>query len=285
MPDFPIVDAHFHIYDPNHLPYSWIDRLPVVLQEARDIGDYRRAIEGIAVERAVFVEFLIDPGQHLAEAENAQRLSEADRLIGAFVAHAPVEKGAAVATDLEALVAIPAVRGIRRILEDGKFEMALDPDFIEGVKAVGRSGLSFEIGVRHWGLTFGLELARRCPEVTFVLDHLATPGIRQGLREPWWTQIREFASLPNTLAKMSGVMAGLSAATWKKADVVPYLGHAIECFGCDRLMFGSDWPMFTPILSYADWVDIVETAASGASDAEKRSLFRDTAIHHYRLAP
>lgn len=284
MPDFPIVDAHFHIYDPNHLSYSWIHRLPLVLQAAHDIGDYRRAIEGIAVERAVFVEFLIDPGQHFAEAENAQRLIEADRLIGAFVAHAPVEKGAAVAADLEALVAIAAVRGIRRILEDGKFEMALDPDFIEGVRAVGRSGLSFEIGVRHWGLTFGLELARRCPEVTFVLDHLATPGISQGLREPWWTQIREFASLPNTLAKMSGVMAGLSAATWKKANVVPYLGHAIECFGCDRLMFGSDWPMFTPILSYGDWVDIVETAASGASDAEKRSLFRDTAIRHYRLA-
>jgi L-fuconolactonase len=284
MPDFPIIDAHFHVYDPGHLPYSWIGRLPVALQAAHHLADYRRAIEGIAVERAVLVEFLVDPGHHVAEAGNAQRLMDGDPLIGAFVAHAPVEKGAAVAADLEALVAIPAVRGIRRILEDGKFEMALEPAFIEGVKRVGRVGLAFEIGVRHWGLTFGLELARRCPEVTFVLDHLATPGIRQGLREPWWTQIGELARLPNTLAKLSGVMAGFAAGGWRKADIVPYLVHAIEVFGCDRLMFGSDWPMFTGTLSYAEWLDIVETAAAGASAAEKRSLFRDTAIRHYRLA-
>jgi L-fuconolactonase len=283
MPDFPIIDAHFHVYDPDYLPYGWIARLPPALQAAHHLADYRQAIAGIAVERAVVVEFLVDAGHHVAEAGNAQRLMAEDPLIGAFVAHAPVEKGAAVAADLEALRAIPAVRGIRRILEDGKFEMALEPGFVEGVRRVGRAGFAFEIGVRHWGLTFGLELARRCPEVTFVLDHLATPGIRQGLREPWWTQIRELARLPNTLAKISGVMAGFAAGGWRKADVVPYLAHAMEVFGCERLMFGSDWPMFTGTVTYAEWLDIVETAAAGASLAEKRALFRDTAVRHYQL--
>ena len=136
MPDFAIIDAHFHVYDPQRLPYAWIRRLSSTLQKAHELSDYRRAIEGIAVERAVFVEFLVDRGHHLAEAENAARLIETDPLLGAIVAHAPVEKGAAVAADLEALVSIPAVRGIRRILEDDKFEMALEPDFIEGVRRV-----------------------------------------------------------------------------------------------------------------------------------------------------
>jgi L-fuconolactonase len=283
VPDFPIIDSHIHVYDPARLSYSWISRLAPPLRKRHDLQDYRASIDGIPVERAVVVEFLIDRGQHVAEAASAQEIAESEPLIGAFVAHAPVEKGDAVAADLEALVAIPAVRGIRRILEDGKLELALEPDFIAGVKTVGRFGLPFEIGVRHWGLTFGLELARRCPDVTFVLDHLATPGIRQGLREPWWTQIRELARLPNTLAKISGVMAGLDATTWAGADVSSYLAHAIECFGGDRLMFGSDWPMFTPILSFAAWVGIVDAVMSGAGDAERQSLFRGTAIRHYRL--
>ncbi len=283
MPDFPIIDAHFHVYDPAELPYSWIGRLSPALQAAHGLAAYRWAIDRIAVEQAVFVEFLVDRGHHIAEAVHANRLIDGDRLVGAFVAHAPVEKGAAVAADLETLAAIPAVRGIRRILEDGRFAMALEPGFIEGVRCVGRVGLPFEIGVRHSGLTFGLELARRCPEVTFILDHLATPGIRKGLREPWWTELRELARLPNTRAKISGVMAGFAEGGWRKAEIVPYLAHAIEVFGCDRLMFGSDWPMFTGILTYVEWLDIVETAMAGASDTERRALFRETATRQYRL--
>lgn len=284
MPDFAIVDSHIHIYDPDRLPYSWVGRLPQSLRTARDFDGYRAATHGTTVERAVAIEFLVDDGRSIDEALAAQSASEAQPLIGAFVAHAAVEKGAAVARDLETLAAIPSVRGIRRILEEGNLELALEPRFIEGVRTVGRFGLPFEIGVRHWGLTFGLELARRCPDVTFVLDHLATPGIRHGLREPWQTQIREFALLPNTLAKISGVMAGAHARDWKKADVVPYLVHAVECFGFDRLMFGSDWPMFTPVLSFAAWVDIVDEAVSGASAAERNKLYREVAIRHYRLS-
>jgi L-fuconolactonase len=285
MPGFAIIDAHFHVYDPARLPYGWIRRLPGPLQAAHAIADFRRASGGVAVEQAICIEFLVDAGHHLAEAASIAALAAADPLVGAVVAHAPVEKGAAVADDLAALAAMPAVRGIRRILEPGRFAMAVEPGFVAGVRAVGEHGFVFEIGVHHSGLKFGIELARRCPGVTFVLDHLATPAIREGLREPWWSEIREFARLPNTLAKLSGVMADYrGAGAWRKSDIVPWLAHAIELFGCDRLMFGSDWPMFTATLSYPEWVDIVETAAAGLTETERRSLFRDTAIRIYRLA-
>jgi len=283
MIDFPIVDSHIHVYDPRALPYGWVRNLPERLQAPHAVADFRAAIDAVDVARAVAIEFLVDPGHHVAEATSAERLIAADPLVSAFVAHAPVEKGAGVAEDLDALVALPSVRGIRRILEDGKFEMALEPAFVEGVRTVGRYGLPFEIGVRHSGLSFGLELARRCPEVTFVLNHLATPDIPHGLREPWRTEIGEFARLPNTLAKISGVMAVFGSGAWRKDAVVPHLVHAIEAFGFDRVMFGSDWPMLTTTLTFREWLDIVETAASGADVREKRSLFCETARRHYRL--
>ena len=162
---------------------------------------------------------------------------------------------------LMALVAIPAVRGIRRILEDGKFETVLEPGFVEGVRRVGRAGLPFEIGVRHWGLTFGLELARRCPDVTFVLDHIGKPGIKHGLREPWWSQIRELAKLPNVVCKVSGVITEADHGAWTKEQVKPYVAHTIECFGFDRVMYGSDWTVSELTHPYPTWVDILDEVA------------------------
>jgi len=67
------------------------------------------------------------------------------------------------ADDLDRLTTIPAVRGIRRILAEGKLEMMLAPAFVEGINTVGRYGLPFEIGVDHGGLTFGLEAGAALP--------------------------------------------------------------------------------------------------------------------------
>jgi len=80
-------------------------------------------------------------------------------------------------------------------------------------------------------------------------------------------------------------MAEFAGQAWRQADVLPYLIYAIECFGFDRLMYGSDWPMFEPFLAYSDWVGIVDAALSGTSPEEKRQLYVTTAIREYGLAP
>ena len=282
MPDFPIIDSHIHLYDPARVSYGWIGRLPPSLQRAHGAAEFRVAAGGIAVEKVAMVEFLVDAGLHLYEARAGEELAAAEPLVGAIVANVPVERGAAVEGDLDALAALSHVRSIRRIL-DGQYERVLEPDFLAGVRAVGRHGLPFEFGVSHYGLVFALELARRCPETQFILDHLATPAIRYGLWEPWASQISELARLPNVVAKISGVLAGVDPANWQPAQVVPYLAHAIERFGFDRVMFGSDWPMLTLTASYADWLAVVETAIAGTSPDERHRLYRGTAGRLYRL--
>jgi L-fuconolactonase len=162
--------------------------------------------------------------------------------------------------------------------------IALEPDFIEGVRRVGRRGLSFDICVKHWALTFGIELARRCPDVSFVLDHIGKPGIRQGLVEPWRRQISELAMLPNVVCKVSGVITEADHAAWTPAQVKPYVEHVIESFGFDRVMYGSDWTVSELTHRYPQWVEILDEIVTGASDTEKRKLFRETAARVYRLA-
>lgn len=74
-----------------------------------------------------------------------------------------------------------------------------------------------------------------------MLDHIGKPDIKNGLRQPWWGQIKELAALPNVVCKVSGVTTEADHAGWAATQVKPYVAHAIGSFGFDRVMYGSDW--------------------------------------------
>jgi L-fuconolactonase len=232
----------------------------------------------------VFAEVAVDKGLHLDEAAFVQEMADADSRLCGMVAHLPVEKGAAIEADLIALEQFTTLRGIRRLIEtEANPSFCLEPDFIAGVKLVGKHGLSFDICLKHWALVFAIELARRCPDVSFVLDHIGKPGIKHGLREPWWGQMRELAKLPNVVCKISGAISEADHGAWTKDQVKPYVAHAIDCFGFDRVMYGSDWTVSELTHAYPTWVEIIDEVVSGASSAEQRKLYRDNAIRIYRL--
>jgi L-fuconolactonase len=283
MPDFPIVDSHVHLYDVERLSYGWLKSVPKIDRTSL-LEDFDKARGSIEVDTIIFAEVAVDPGLHLAEARFVQEMAGRDPRLRAMVAHAPLEKGAAVEADLAALMENRALRGIRRLIETEKDpSFCLEPGFIEAVKLLPRHGLSFDICVKHWAMVFALELARRCPDVSFVLDHIGKPGIRQGLWEPWASQIRELAQRPNVTVKLSGVITEADHAHWKTSDVMPYVAHVIDCFGFERCMYGSDWTVSSLTHAYPAWVEMLDEAIVGASLDEKRQLFRETAERTYRL--
>ena len=124
---------------------------------------------------------------------------------------------------------------------------------------------------------------KRCPDVSFVLDHIGKPGIKHGMWEPWKTRIRELSRMPNIVVKVSGVVTEADHQGWTKDQVKPYVEHVIDCFGFDRCMYGSDWTVSELTHQYPDWVAILDEVTAGASEAEKRSFWRETAIRTYRL--
>jgi L-fuconolactonase len=283
MPAFPIVDAHVHLYDPGVIRYGWMAGRPA-LDRQRLLAQLDEARGGVEIEGLVWIEVGADPGQYLQEASFVEGLVRADRRIRALVAHAPLERGAAVTPDLEKLAAHPLTRGIRRLLQDEADDaFCLRPGFVEGVHLLARFDLSFDICVYHRQLAGAVELVRRCPEVRFILDHAGKPGIRTGLVEPWRTHIAELAALPNVWCKLSGLITEADHAKWTRAQLRPYVDHVIESFRFERVLFGSDWPVAAETHRYEDWVEIVDEALAGVAEDERRKVFRDNAIAFYRL--
>lgn len=342
MPDFAIVDAHVHLYDLDRIRIGWLAGAPAI-NRSHGLADFDAARGAVAVERFVFAEVAVDPGQHLDEARWAQSLADAQSAdaphavsdsasstaaasstasdsaasdsapssaasgsvapdsaassaapssaapnpaprLGAIVAHAPLERGAAVAADLAALAALPAVRGVRRLIQtEPDPSVVLEPGFLAGLRLLPAHGLSFDICIKHWQMTYAIELVRRCPEVAFILDHIGKPDIRHGLREPWSAQLAELARLPNVACKVSGVITE-AGPDWSPATIRPYVEHALDVFGADRCMFGSDWTVSALTHQYGDWVAILDDILAGASAAERRAFWRDTATRAYRLA-
>ena len=125
---------------------------------------------------------------------------------------------------------------------------------------------------------------RRCPDVIFILDHIGKPDIRHGLREPWWSQMRELAALGNVYCKISGAITEARQPSWRPEDLLPYVVHAIECFGFGRVMFGGDWPVSALTHGYGTWLAFVTNVVKGSTKAECQALFQGNAAGVYRLS-
>ena len=285
MPDFPIVDAHLHLYDPGAIAFPWMKDVPAL--DAPHLPEsFLSALGGVEVEAAVFVEVDAAPGRHLDEARFVAGLMRDAPFVRGMVASMPLEDGLhAVSADLAAYAALPGARGVRRLLERhlGEPGWAMREPFVEAVRSLRAHDLSFDLCLRHPQMREAAGLVRACPDVRFVLDHIGKPGIRDGLSEPWRENIAALAALPNVWCKVSGVVTEADHATWTQGDVAPYVAHAIACFGYDRVMFGGDWPVSELASSYARWVETVDRTVAGASTAERRRLYRDNANAFYRL--
>ena len=179
---------------------------------------------------------------------------------------------------------LSVIRGVRRLIQNEPDpEFVLRPAFLEALKLLPKYNLSFDICIFHHQLPNVLEMVRRCPEVSFILDHIAKPGIKAGLVEPWRRHIRELAGLPNVVCKLSGVTTEADHGSWTREQLRPYLDYVIESFGVDRLIYGGDWPVSELAGTYAQWIETLDWATSAMSPAEKRKLFRDNGIKAYRL--
>ncbi len=283
MPNFPIVDSHVHLFDVDRLRYGWLDAVPKI-NKTHNLNDYDAACGPVIVEKIVFAEVDVAPGLHLDEAAWIQSLADENPRLCGSVAHAPLVKGPAVEEDLIKLKENPTVKGIRYLMQNEMDQgFCLEPDFLAALQLLPKYDLCFDICVKHWGLTFAIELVKRCPDVSFVLDHIGKPGIKHGLEEPWKRQMRELARLPNVVCKVSGVITEANHNNWSANEIKPYVAHTIGCFGFDRVMFGSDWPVSVLSHAYPSWVDLLDDVLIGTSVDEQLSFYRQTAIETYRL--
>jgi predicted TIM-barrel fold metal-dependent hydrolase len=277
-----IVDTHQHLWDKELFHYSWLKPLPKLDRSFR-LSDYRDATNGLEIEKTVFVECDVDESQMIDEALHVLRIAEdsGNRIAGIVASARPENDG--FEAHVRSLVAHPKVKGIRRILHTSLDEVGRGELFIENVGHLKEYGLSFDICVLARQLPVAINLASKCPDVEFVLDHCGVPDVKNQVSHPWRDDIRELSKFPNVACKISGLVAYADPAQWRAEDLRPFVEHVIESFGWHRVMFGSDWPVCNLIASYPQWVEALLALTHSAGERNQKKLFRENAIRIYRL--
>lgn len=270
---FPIVDTHVHFWDTERLDYPWLKN-SALLNRPYLLKDYDEAIGPVNVGKIVFIEAACADVHAMDEVSWVTSLAKEDSRIRGIVANVPLEQGGTVLPKLEALTANRLVKGIRRFFSTEKdVPYGLLPALLEGVKCLERFGLHFDLGLKRGQIPVAVELVRQCPNIKFMLNHIGVPDIKNNDLDSWRKEIRTLAEYPNVYCKMSGAATVADHESWTIEDLKPALDHVIECFGFDRTVFGSDWPVMLLATPYQRWVKTVTAAVKGCSETELRQLF------------
>jgi predicted TIM-barrel fold metal-dependent hydrolase len=305
-----MVDAHHHLWPPGEgMAYG-------LAELAADAGS------GHDVVRTVFVEcrssYRTDGPPELAPVGETEFVAgaaaESGGLIGGIVAHADLrlpELDDVLDAHVEAGRGL--LRGIRHSLSRGDRAdglripgrapdgLAEDPAFRRGVARLGARGLTYDTWQYHYQAREFLDLARAVPDTLMVLDHFCTPlgagrfaGRRDELFDQWRDDMAAIAGCENVVAKLGGLAMPDNGFGWHAAARPPtsdefvaaqgrYYRHTLDCFGPDRCLFESNFPVDRLSLSYRTLGNAVKKILRDCSPAERDAVFYGTATRVYQL--
>ncbi len=219
-----------------------------------------------------------------------QVIEESDWLLGLADQHVTVKgvvgwvdlRSDRVEADLERLAQHPKFVGVRHVVqEEPDDDFMLGREFQRGISKLAAYGLTYDLLIYPKQLAAAIRLAENFPAQPFVLDHIAKPLIKAGALEPWATQLRRLARLPNVHCKVSGMLTEADHQAWKPEQFRPYLDIVFEAFGPARLMYGSDWPVCLFAGSYEQSFRLVDDYTRSLTEAECAGLFGGNAAAFY----
>ncbi len=275
-----IVDTHLHLVYLDKFSYPWLGGAPAINREWTAEAYFAEAVP-LGIETALHME--VDVAEQEMEDETHFMLDGLHPRIGGAIAAARPEH-IDFPMHLDRIAAWPGVKGVRRILHQSPNELSQGELFAANLRRLAAKNLNFDLCVRADQLGIGRELAAKCPDVQFILDHCGVPDIAGGAFDAWAAGITRMAELPNVAAKISGITA-YARPDWTVDTLRPYVEHVIESFGWDRVVWGSDHPVCTLNANLTRWVETTQAIVGGASLDEQTKLYSANAERLYRLKP
>ena len=281
-----IIDAHIHTWDPSRASYPWLTAALHPLDRTLLLDDITPALDRAQVDRVVLVQAADNAGDTAVMRAQAER--HPDRVAG-IVAWLPLDDPPAVAQGLEDWASDRLMVGVRNLIHDRA------PRWLSGRRQVESLGLLAGAGVPLDYVTADAaalaeipSILDRHPDLRLVIDHLGKPPIggTDVDRTRWRELLRAAAAHPRVHAKVSGLYppAGDPRA-WTTDDLRPFLDDALDVFGIDRLMYGSDWPIAERAGGHRLVHDALVDLTGGWSTADRDDLFATTATTFYGLPP
>jgi len=276
------VDAHHHVWDLSVRDQTWMvgpDLEPI--RRSFSIDD----LAPLAAAAGVTATVLVQTVSVLAETGEFLEVAASNDLVAGVVGWVDLT-APDIADTLAELQARPDgayLKGIRhQVHDEPDLEWLLRPDVQRGLAAVADAGLVYDLLTKTPHLPAAIRAAQALPQLSFVVDHISKPVVG-GPLDPWATDLRALAALPNVTCKLSGMVTEANWTSWTPADLKPYADVVLDAFTPERVMFGSDWPVCLLAASYGDVVAAAETLTAHLTPAERESVFTTTATTTYSL--
>src|SRR5215469_16194254 len=279
----PIIDAHHHLWDPDAASYPWMAGEAMrPIRRPFTIADVEAIASANGVGRTVVVQARPDLRESLGLLALAAGHDVVAGVVGWVDLTAPD-----VADQVERVRAAPGGDRLVGIRPMAQFEpderWLLRSDVARGLDAVTRAGLTFDLLVTTRELPSAVEVVRSHPATTFVLDHIAKPPIASGDLRRWAAELAPLGELENVSCKVSGLVTEAAWESWSVDDLRPPIHTALQVFGEDRLIFGSDWPVCLLAASYERVLAAARACLSELTPAAREAVFGANARRAYRL--
>ncbi len=289
----PIIDTHQHLWDLSRFRLPWLTPGGELTRDFT-MADYEKAIVGLGITRAVYMEVAVAQEQKLAEARHIVTVcADTNNPTCAAVIGGMVLEDS-FGDYIRRFKGSQYVKGVRHGLNNpGQLE---DERLLQNLRMLGDLNMSFDLLVPPRLIGLAAKTVERCGDTRFILDHCGNadplafePSLDWGRKpqhdaDQWRRDIDELAGRPNVICKISGIIARVPKGKASAEVLAPVVTHCLDAFGPDRVVFGGDWPVCTRGAPLRVWVKLLREIVRGRSSDEKRKLFWSNAHRFYGLS-
>ncbi|KQZ12641.1 amidohydrolase [Mesorhizobium sp. Root554] len=273
-----IIDAHHHLWRPERGDYGWMTGAPDVL-----LRDYLPAdLEPLLKRFGIAKTIVVQAAPTRAETDFLLQLAAETDFIAGVVGWLDMESED-FAAQLASYSRKPKFVGLRPMLQDLDDDAwILRPAVLRSLEQIAESGIAFDFLTFPRHLDHVATALEKVPGLRAVIDHISKPPIAAEQLDPWRDGIARVAAFEGVHCKISGMITEADPAHWRVSDIEPFVQHVANCFGPDRLMFGSDWPVCRLAGEYGDVLAAAMLALPQHMRGDPR-IFATNAQRFYRI--
>ena len=278
-----LLDTHQHLVYREKASYGWTKDIPLLAEENFILDDYKTLTEGLGIGGTLFMETGVDDPDYQQETRFVKSLADnSDNGMIGLISSIRPESDEAFETWLEETIEMGVV-GYRRILHVMPDDTSQSDIFRKNVRKIGVSGKTFDICFLPGQLPIACKLAKACESTKLILNHCGVPDIAGNGLDPWRQDIKALAQIPNVICKLSGLMAYCAPGTSSLETIEPFVEHVLNCFGPNRMVWGSDWPVVNLAKGLPEWIAVTRKILGKLSADEASSIAYGTAQIVYKV--